>query len=479
MSEPAPRIRTVSRPRKPTATSSFGVGRREAHDATDFYARFTAPEISDDAHVEPYGIVDEIYCLDAREMDAGHERVKPSSVALVVTSPPYFAGKAYELELGAGHIPGSYVEYLEMLHQVFDRCVDKLEPGGRIAVNVANLGRKPYRSLSSDVVAILQDRLGLLIRGEVIWRKGRGTSSSCAWGTFQQPGNPVLRDLTERVIIASKGRFDRAVRADERAALGLPHESTITKDEYMEATLDVWELNSESASRVGHPAPFPVELPQRLIELYTYAGDLVVDPFMGSGSTALAAVRTGRHFVGFDTDPDYVQAAKARVDDERERLTIGPDRLRVSVPSGKSRAESSDAARATGEQARELAALVLDEAGFVEITSPDRPVHGIDVTLTATDARGRPWCIEVVGGLTTGRTGLRTLDAVWRVIGKATVLRANEPGCRLLVLSTDLPARSSRPAKALTAAGPLIAGVADLLDPALTDLVRGLASVED
>ena len=164
-------------------------------------------------------------------------------MALVVTSPPYFAGKAYEEELGEGHIPATYVEYLTMLEDVFAECVDKLEPGGRIAVNVANLGRKPYRSLSADVIGILQDRLGLLLRGEVVWRKARGAGGNCAWGSFKQPANPVLRDLTERVVIASKGRFDRAVdKASGAAQLGLPSVATTTADEFMDATLDVWEL---------------------------------------------------------------------------------------------------------------------------------------------------------------------------------------------------------------------------------------------
>ena len=139
------------------------------------------------------------------------DEVEDASVALVVTSPPYFAGKEYEEALGEGHIPASYLDYLDMLTEVFAECVRTLEPGGRIAVNVANLGRKPYRSLSADVIAILQDRLGLLLRGEVIWLKARGASGSCAWGSFRSPANPVLRDLTERVVIASKGRFDRAL----------------------------------------------------------------------------------------------------------------------------------------------------------------------------------------------------------------------------------------------------------------------------
>src|SRR3546814_10670166 len=173
------------------------------------------------------------------------DRVRPSSVALGVTSPPYFARKADEEGLGEGHIPATYVEYLTMLEDVLAECVAKLEAGGRIAVNVANLGRKPYRSLSADVIGILQDRLGLLLRGEVIWRKARGAGGNCAWGSFKQPANPVLRDLTERVVIASKGRFDRAVKPSVRAARGLPAEPTTTADEFMDATLDVWELAPE------------------------------------------------------------------------------------------------------------------------------------------------------------------------------------------------------------------------------------------
>jgi DNA modification methylase len=148
-----------------------------------------------------------------------------------------------------------------MLTAVFAESVRTLEPGGRIAVNVANLGRKPYRSLSADVIGILQDELGLLLRGEVIWLKARGASGSCAWGSFQSPANPVLRDVTERVIIASKGRFDRAVSRQKRAALGMPAEISVSKDEFIEATTDVWEIAAERATRVGHPAPFPVELP--------------------------------------------------------------------------------------------------------------------------------------------------------------------------------------------------------------------------
>lgn len=256
-------------------------------------------------------VIDRLFVGDAREMS--DDQVVDRSVALMVTSPPYFAGKEYETDLAAGHVPSSYVEYLEMLRDVFAVCLRKLEPGGRMAVNVANLGRKPYRSLSADVISILQDDLGMLLRGEVIWQKAKGAGGSCAWGSFRSPQNPVLRDVTERIIIASKGRFDRAVKRAKRAEMGLPHEPSIETDEFLEATIDVWEIPSESATRVGHPAPFPVELPQRLMELYTYADDLILDPFVGSGTTALAAINTGRHYIGFDTEPEYIELAEQRL----------------------------------------------------------------------------------------------------------------------------------------------------------------------
>ena len=303
------------RRRESTSTSTFGVGRREGHDASAFYSRFPVPEISEDSEVARPRCVDRLWVGDARDMDR-HGDIADSSVALVVTSPPYYAGKEYEEAIGEGHVPASYIDYLEMLHDVFAECVRKLEPGGRIAVNVANLGRKPYRSLSADVIDVLQNRLKLLLRGEVIWRKARGASGNCAWGSFRKAANPVLRDVTERVVIASKGRFDRAVARDKRIAAALPSENSIDTREFMEATMDVWEIRPASATRVGHPAPFPVELPRRLIELYTYRGDLILDPFIGSGTTALAAIRTGRHYVGFDTDRNYVALAEQRLESE-------------------------------------------------------------------------------------------------------------------------------------------------------------------
>ena len=292
-----------------TSTSSFGVGRREGHDAREFYVRFRPPDISIDDGVVAFDPEPALVCGDARHMDD----LKDDCVALVVTSPPYYAGKEYERAVGVGGVPASYLDYLTMLRDVFEECRRVLEPGGRIAVNVANLGRRPYRSLASDVIRILQDDLGLLLRGEIVWVKAEGATGSCAWGSYRSPANPVLRDVSERVVVASKGRFDRARPATVRRTEGLPSEATVTADEFLESTLDVWHIPPESARRVGHPAPFPVELPQRLIELYTYRDDLVLDPFLGSGSTAVAAARTGRRWAGYDTDPAYVDQARRRV----------------------------------------------------------------------------------------------------------------------------------------------------------------------
>ncbi|MDA8293743.1 MAG: site-specific DNA-methyltransferase [Actinomycetota bacterium] len=451
--------------RRRTATSNFGVGRRESHDATAFYGRFRAPELSDDDRVlPPEPVADPFVCGDARHLDA----VADGSVALVVTSPPYFAGKAYEEELGSEGVPGSYLEYLQLLTEVFAECVTKLEPGGRIAVNVANLGRKPYRSLSADVVRILQDDLGLLLRGELVWQKGEGANGSCAWGSFRSATNPVLRDVTERVVVASKGRFDRARSVKQRAAEGLPYESTLLTEDFLSLTLDLWSIPPESARRVGHPAPFPVELPEQLIRLYTFRDDLVLDPFMGSGSSLVAAARLGRRYVGYDLDPDYVEVARRRVAE-----ALAEDQQPGPLSSGRAgraragRADAADAADAAsddailragreGKAAARLAEEVLVEAGFAVVRRGHRvPRTGVTVDFVVEDATGGEWFVDVPGPFTSRRGGLLRMDVVWKALGRAHALRGSGPaGHPLLLLATDLPKRPSEGDTALRAAGP-------------------------
>lgn len=442
--------------RRGTSTSSFGVSKRENHDSSAFYDRFAAPEVTSDdsVAVNPEANLNQIHQRDARHMP----EVADSSIALVVTSPPYFAGKEYEAVLGEGHIPASYKDYLEMLTEVFAECVRKLEPGGRIAVNVANLGRRPYRSLAADVITILQDELNLLLRGEIVWVKGQGASGSTAWGSFQSPSNPVLRDLTERVIVASKGRFDRALSRRQREKQHLPSEISIFKDDFMEATTDVWDFPPESATRVNHPAPFPVELPLRLIELYTYRGDVILDPFMGSGSTAVAAVRSERSFVGYDTDPSYVAEARKRIDHERERhARVTGSRARVVLlarpaPADPTEDSQSRAVR-EGRRAKEIARAVLSDCGFGDIVEDHRLKNGVEVNFVATDIKGHRWFFDVSGAFTSARPGLRRTDTLWKALGKAAVIKAsNVTPAPLVFLTTNLPPSGSAGDLALRAA---------------------------
>ncbi|MGC8465219.1 MAG: DNA methyltransferase [Acidimicrobiales bacterium] len=440
--------------RRGTSTSNFGVSRRESHDASEFYRRFRPPELSLDEAVASERKLDALIVGDARKM----EEVPDASVALVVTSPPYFAGKEYEESVGRDGIPATYLEYLDLLRDVFAECVRKLEPGGRMAINVANLGRKPYRSLSADVIGILQDDLRLLLRGEIIWMKQRGSSGSCAWGSFQRAGNPVLRDLTERIVIASKGRFDRAISERERTRRELPYQSSMTRDAFMEDTLDVWEIPPESATRVGHPAPYPVELPARLIELYTYRGDLVLDPFLGSGTTAVAAARMDRHYVGYDLDESYIKLAQQRVGAEHHRLDLiapEPQRL-VHVPvSGRGRTEGEDfldrVAR-EGRAAKDISLGLLEETGFQSITRGKRQPGGVEVSFEAVDRRGGRWLFDVAGSFTSHRSGLARTETLWKALGKAAVLHeASAEPLPLIVLTTDLPKPGSTHARALSA----------------------------
>jgi DNA modification methylase len=451
--EEADSVMSEDKERRGTTTASFGTGARESHDSSAFYARFVPPVLSEDETVVAPGdrpFEDAIFHGTAQNVLNNNDSVADNSVALVVTSPPYFVGKDYEAAMGEGHVPAAYEEHLESMHEIFAASVRKLEPGGRIAVNVANLGRKPYRSQAADIIRIFED-LGLLVRGEIIWKKGDGMNSSTAWGSFQKPSNPVLRDLTERIVIASKGRFERALSPRKRAEQGLPSNGSIFKEEFMSATKDVWEIPAESATRVGHPAPFPVALPKRLIDLYTYYDDLVLDPYMGAGSTAIAAVRSGRNYVGCETEESYIDVSNERIQVERDRLVNQQgrrERFKVLVPAVKPDAtdvvpsDPQAIAVRQGQKAEDVARIIIEECGFTELSLKKKNLKcGVAVDLVAQSSDGAVWHFDITGSFTSGRDGLRHTSTLWKSLGQAAA-RQFDPECAgipYVLLTTGRP----------------------------------------
>jgi modification methylase len=285
--------------RKTTQTSSFGSPGRAGHDSSSFYAgKLYDGQAQEQAadYVEapiPVETLDRIFCKSAEAMT----ELPDSSVHLMVTSPPYNVGKEYDEDR-------SLEEFLAFLQRVWTETRRVLVPGGRLCVNVANLGRKPYIPLHSFIIADLL-RLGFLMRGEVIWNKAASASPSTAWGSWKSAANPTLRDVHEYILVFCKGSFKRD-NPSKRA-------STITRDEFLEYNKSVWNFAAEPARKVGHPAPFPVELPRRLIQLYTFEDEVVLDPFMGSGQTAIAALKSKRHYVGYEIDEKYVDLANKRI----------------------------------------------------------------------------------------------------------------------------------------------------------------------
>jgi modification methylase len=281
-----------------TKTSAFGSPGRFSHDSSKFYgSRMYEGFRHDDEleHVEnpvPPKYLDRVFCRSSEHM----EELPDNSVHLMVTSPPYNVGKDYDNDL-------TLDEYREFLLRVWRDVYRVLVPGGRVCLNVANLGRKPYLPLHAFLAEDLL-KTGFLMRGEVIWNKASSAGGSTAWGSWQSAKNPTLRDVHEYILVFSKTAFSRAPN-DKK--------STITRDEFLEYTKSVWSFGSESAKKIGHPAPYPVELPARCIKLYTFEGDVVLDPFLGSGTTAVAAKALGRHFAGYEVDNEYVKLARERL----------------------------------------------------------------------------------------------------------------------------------------------------------------------
>jgi len=286
--------------KKGTKTSSFGTTPRISHDSSQYYNSRLYSDLSGKKDSDP--VPDNDFPLEYEDKiilgsSENMKEIPDNSLHLMITSPPYNVTKEYDQDL-------SLAEYLQMLRNVFSETFRVLVYGGRACVNVANLGRKPYIPLSDYISCMMLD-IGFLMRGEIIWHKGAGAGVSMAWGSWKSASNPVLRDTHEYILVFSKGSFSRKKTDDK--------ENTIDKDQFMEWTKSVWLMNTESAKKVGHPAPFPLELPYRLIQLYSYKGDVILDPFMGSGSTAIAALKSERKYIGYDVEAEYIKLAEERI----------------------------------------------------------------------------------------------------------------------------------------------------------------------
>ena len=284
--------------KKQNTMKGFGVASRVSYDSREFYSRalYSTPATKSNGEYIESPIADDvintIHCQDSRQMHQLPDR----SVHLMITSPPYNVGKDYDENL-------SLEEYRSLLRGVFAETHRVLVDGGRACINVANLGRKPYIPLHAYIIEEMH-QLGFLMRGEIIWDKSASAGTSTAWGSWRSASNPTLRDVHEYILIFTKGTYQR-IRGERK--------NTITRDQFLEYTKSIWTFPAESARKVKHPAPFPVELPGRLIELYSFAGDVILDPFAGSGSTCIAAAKNGRRFVGFDSSKEYVDIATQRL----------------------------------------------------------------------------------------------------------------------------------------------------------------------
>ena len=290
-----------------TKTSKFGVSSRIGHDSSAFYNSRKYCQHASLGNGKPLA-KEQIINRTARnkvhhKSSENMSELPDNSVHLMVTSPPYNVGKEYDDDL-------TTAEYMQMLRRVWQEVYRVLVDGGRACINIANVGRKPYIPLSAFIASEMIG-IGFLMRGEIIWDKQSSAGTSCAWGSWQSPSNPVLRDTHEYILVFCKNSFKRPKPPQ------LTKIPTITRAQFLEYTKSVWQFNAESARKVRHPAPFPVELPYRFIQLFTYKNDVVLDPFIGSGTTAVAACKSNRFFVGYETDKEYIKICRDRLANEQ------------------------------------------------------------------------------------------------------------------------------------------------------------------
>ena len=242
-------------------------------------------------------------CGDFRKI---MQQIKPKSVDCIFTSPPYNIGKKYDLY----NDHKKYRTYLSFLRKAWKLSRDCLKDDGRLIINVPSITcQRKNRPLYADVIRQCQE-LNYVMRADIVWHK-QSISKRTAWGSWKSPSSPYVVQPYEFILVFQKSR-------DKFKHIGEKKDIDITKDEFINFSNALWNIKPETTLSRYHPAPFPYELAYRIIKFYTYRGDIILDMFGGTGTTALACAKNGRKFIYCDISKKYRDFAKKRIDNARK-----------------------------------------------------------------------------------------------------------------------------------------------------------------
>ena len=248
--------------------------------------------------MQVWSVLEGLKIINADFLDV---EIESETVDLIVTSPPYNVG----IEYNTHNDEASYDKYLKWTEKWLSKAFDILKEDGRLCLNIPlDKNKNGQQSVYADITTIAKG-VGFKYHSTIIWNEGN-ISRRTAWGSWLSASAPYVIAPVEVILIMYK-RFWKKLNKGN---------SDITKDEFLEWTNGLWTFSGESKKRVGHPAPFPVELPKRCIKLFSYVGDVILDPFLGSGSTLIAAYKLNRRAIGVEIDEGYFKLAIDRVSKE-------------------------------------------------------------------------------------------------------------------------------------------------------------------
>lgn len=231
--------------------------------------------------------------------------IQDQSIDLIVTSPPYNV----DIQYGAHNDELSYTDYLAFSAKWLRRCLSFLKDDGRLCLNIPlDKNKGGQQSVGSDLTTLAKN-IGYHYHTTIIWNESN-ISRRTAWGSWMSASAPYIIAPVELIVVLYKQTWKKTSGSGR---------SDIERQEFLEWTNGFWSFSGESKKRIGHPAPFPLELPRRCIKLFSFVGDTVLDPFVGSGSTLVAAHLNNRRSIGVDIDSGYCELAKKRLEREAQR----------------------------------------------------------------------------------------------------------------------------------------------------------------